>query len=269
MHQGKDAVPGFTPGAIRQGNRNLGVVVAATLEARIASGEMAPGYRFPPERELAVMLDVSRTTLREAMTELESKGLVERRPGRGTVVMPPQSEVQDLVRGLSDVEQGLVNVSELRALLEPGIAGYAAIRARPSNLLRMEAVLAQTSEFLAPSESLRLDIEFHSLLAQSARNPLLHTILEVSNGWARDVRLDSHRTRAARRSSLHGHRAILDQVAARNVRGAQDAMSKHLADVSILISESIMEPATHSDADVDRGPDAVSDSDGRSAMSGS
>lgn len=238
MSEGSGVIPRIQAGAIRARNWNLGVTVAASLEARIASGELAPGYRFPPEREFAQVLDVSRTTLREAMTELESKRLVERRPGRGTVVAPQQVEVHDLLRALTANGQDLANVSELRALIEPGIAGHAAIRARQSNILRLEAVLAQTSEHLDASESLRLDIEFHLLLAQSAQNPLLLTILEVSNGWARDVRLASHRTRVARRASLHGHGLILDRVTARDAEGAKAAMSAHLSEVRILIAES-------------------------------
>lgn len=238
-----DARPGAAsavspPALARARTENLGVAVAVTLERKIASGEYAPGYRFPPERDLARTLDVSRTTLREAMRELESKRLVERRQGRGTIVRPQQTRVTDLLNGLVDVEQDLANVSELRALIEPGIAGHAAVRARRSNLLQLEAVLERSSEFLSPAESLRLDIEFHVLLAQSAQNPLLSTILEVSNGWARDVRLGSHHTRAARRSSIHGHREILDCVTQGDVLGAQEAMARHLSDVRALITDS-------------------------------
>ena len=132
--------------------------------------------------------------------------------------------------------KGLANVSELRALIEPGIAAHAATRARPSNLLRLEDSLARSSEFLAPVESLRLDIEFHVLLAHSAQNPLLATILEVSNGWAREVRLDSHRTRAARRSSIRGHQLIFERVRDHDATGAREAMAAHLSDVRVLIS---------------------------------
>ena len=61
-------------------------VIASRAEARIRSGEWAPGTRLPPERELCQQLDVSRATLRQALAELEERGLITRHQGRGTFV---------------------------------------------------------------------------------------------------------------------------------------------------------------------------------------
>lgn len=61
------------------------------LEQLIASRQIPPGSRLPPERDLAAQLGVSRNSVREAVHELELKRLVERRSGRGTMVLDPQS----------------------------------------------------------------------------------------------------------------------------------------------------------------------------------
>ena len=61
-------------------------VIASRAEARIRSGEWTPGTRLPPERELCRILDVSRSTLRLALAELEERGLITRHQGRGTFV---------------------------------------------------------------------------------------------------------------------------------------------------------------------------------------
>jgi GntR family transcriptional regulator len=65
-------------------------IIASRAEALIRSGEWAPGERLPPERELCRRLDVSRTTLRQALAELEERGLISRHQGRGTFVAHPR-----------------------------------------------------------------------------------------------------------------------------------------------------------------------------------
>lgn len=61
-------------------------IIASRAEARIRSGAWAPGTRLPPERELCELLDVSRVSLRQALAELEDRGLITRHQGRGTFV---------------------------------------------------------------------------------------------------------------------------------------------------------------------------------------
>ena len=68
----------------------LYVTIAGRAEARIRAGEWAPGDRLPPERELCRDLNVSRATLRQALAELEQRGLVSRHQGRGTFVTRPR-----------------------------------------------------------------------------------------------------------------------------------------------------------------------------------
>ena len=65
-------------------------IIASRAERRIRSGAWAPGTRLPPERELCELLDVSRTTLRQALGELEERGLISRHQGRGTFVSRPR-----------------------------------------------------------------------------------------------------------------------------------------------------------------------------------
>ncbi|MFE6760237.1 FadR/GntR family transcriptional regulator [Streptomyces sp. NPDC057684] len=233
--EGGSALSSKVP-AFRRRPRSVSAEVAAYLEQRIASGDLHPGDRFPAERELAQSLSVSRASLREAMRELENKGLIERRPGRGTVVTEPPREVDELLRELAETRQEQRNVSELRRLVEPGIAGHAALRAHPSNLLRLEDVLRQSNENLTAAESMRLDLEFHSLLAQAAQNPLLTTLLTMSSRWTEDVRRHSHATQKGRRISVEGHRAILQAVAAHDRLAAEAAMRAHLDDVRTLIA---------------------------------
>lgn len=68
-------------------------VVASRAEALIASGEWQAGDRLPPERQLCQHFEVSRSTLRQALGELEERGLISRHQGRGTFVTRPRMQL--------------------------------------------------------------------------------------------------------------------------------------------------------------------------------
>ena len=93
--------------------RSVSVQVAAHLERLITLGDLNPGDRLPAERDLAADMRVSRASLREAMHELEAKKLIERRPGRGTVVLPPPEHVRDLYEHISVEDRKLRFVVEV------------------------------------------------------------------------------------------------------------------------------------------------------------
>ncbi|MFC9894765.1 FadR/GntR family transcriptional regulator [Nocardia sp. NPDC127579] len=217
----------------RRRSRSVSTEVAAHLEGLIINGELRAGDRLPPERELAASMNVSRSSLRQAMFELESKKLIERRQGRGsTVVQPP--EAARLLGDLAELDTELAHATELRDLVEPRIAALAALRAVDSNLLSLSEVLARSTDHLSPAESLRLDIEFHTLLAHAAQNPLLVTLCTMTTEWTRRTRRLSHRTREARRVSIQGHRLIYDAVARHDGAAAAAAMERHLREVRDL-----------------------------------
>ncbi|GAB2517755.1 FadR/GntR family transcriptional regulator [Nocardia heshunensis] len=208
--------------------------VAAHLEGLITSGELRAGDRLPPERELAAAMNVSRSSLRQAMFELESKKLIERRQGRGSTVTEAARHAGNLADGLGELDIELGYALELRDLVEPRIAQLAALRAVDSNLLALERVLVRSSETLTPAASLRLDIEFHTLLAHAAQNPLLVTLCAMTTEWTRNTRTLSHRTRPGRRLSLDGHHRIYAAVTGHDGPGAAAAMQQHLREVREL-----------------------------------
>ncbi|MCU1424974.1 MAG: transcriptional regulator, GntR family [Microbacteriaceae bacterium] len=225
---------------LRRHSESVSVVLAAHLERLIATGEIRPGTKLPSERELAASMSVSRSSLREAMHELESKHLISRVQGRGTVVLPPTAGVLELL-ALSAGETEGDHAAELRSIIEPSVAGLAATRATPANLLQLRNVLEQSHENLLQAESLRLDVEFHLLLARAAQNPLLTALLMMAGEWTNEVRQHSHATKEGRRMSVRGHRAICDAVQAHDGLAARQAMEDHLREVRHLISK-----ATHS-----------------------
>lgn len=216
---------------MRRHSRSVSAEVAAHLEKLIISGELRAGDRLPPERELAASMNISRSSLREAMFELESKKLVERRQGRGSTVADISRGASRLYGNLADLDVELGYATELRDLVEPRIAELAALRAVDSNLLSLDEVLTRSQETLPPEESMRLDIEFHTLLAHAAQNPLLVTLCTMTTEWTQHTRVLSHRTALGRRISIQGHELIYRAVSQHDGPAAAAAMEQHLREV--------------------------------------
>ncbi|MEU6537850.1 FadR/GntR family transcriptional regulator [Streptomyces sp. NPDC047000] len=214
--------------------------IVAHIETLISNGSLAPGTKLPPERDLAQVLRVSRASLREAMHELEAKRVIERRPGRGTIVMEAPAHVRSMYEEMSDSERTLRDVAELRETIEPKFAQLAAERATRASLYALEQVLETTARpDLSQEDSLRADITFHMLLAQMSQNPLMIALNSLANSWTESVRAISHSSAGARRSSHDGHQLILTAVRDGNGAAARDAMLAHLADVALLTKSNL------------------------------
>ena len=218
--------------------------VVAHIETLISEGSLVPGTKLPAERDLARLLNVSRVSLREAMHELEGKRVIERRPGRGTVVLETPTHVRLLHDELSESQRTLRDIAELRETIEPRFAQLAAERATAATVFALEQVLATSSAELSQEDSLRADISFHTLLAQAAQNPLMVALNSLATAWTAPVRAISHRTAEARRRSHSGHLRILEAVRRADGAAAYDAMLGHLAEVAKLTCDRAdMEPA--------------------------
>ncbi|MGF6821311.1 GntR family transcriptional repressor for pyruvate dehydrogenase complex [Microbacterium sp. ZKA21] len=206
------------------------VAVTAHLERLIATGAVAPGERLPSERALAEQLSVSRTTLREAMHELENKRLVERTRGRGTRVRELGDEARDLDALVASAGRQ-DDVAELRFAVEPLLARLAAQRATSASIAALEELVAASSGPITAARSLELDTTFHQTLASAAGNPLLSELQRLVVSWTTPLRRDSHAHRSGRVMSAQGHHAILVAVRAGDQAAAQRAMEDHLNEV--------------------------------------
>src|SRR5579864_8773563 len=127
--------------------------VAEQIEKRILNGELRSGDRLPTERDLAEQFHVSRTAVREAMKILAQKGLVDMRPGRGTIVIDGSHEaMQDSIGLVMKLKLGEVDGSdtlvEVRGILETEIAALAAMRATEKEIAAMREAIKTMDENL-------------------------------------------------------------------------------------------------------------------------
>lgn len=209
--------------------------IVEQIESRILSGDLKPGDRLAPERELAEQFGVSRTAIREAVKALTLKGLVEVLPGRGTFVI--NSTPQALRHSLDlmikfDGAEGIRSLVEVREILEPEIAALAASRASDEQVAAMQEIVSMmdaTIEDIDPF--IEADLDFHLTLAESTRNLLIPTLVDTLVALLRE-----HRKRIALveggiiRAQDH-HKHIMQAVVNRNPEGARQAMRAHLQQI--------------------------------------
>ena len=221
--------------------RTAGERIAERFVTAIALGEFVPGQALPSERELAAMLEVSRTTVREALQRLHAAGYVTTRRGRGggtfvqTGVGPDSDEMirRTLLPGWDELSE----ILDFRQLIEQQIARAAAERRDPSDIAAIRAAVA-AYEHAPDREASRLaDGAMHAAISQAAHNGRLALLSleirrEVSFGFdAEPYSPDS------RRRALHQHPELAEAVIAGDPETAARVAAQHFSLTEDLIRE--------------------------------
>ncbi|MCZ2826906.1 MULTISPECIES: FadR/GntR family transcriptional regulator [unclassified Modestobacter] len=225
-------------GATSSGQASRADAVSSRLERLILDGTLGPGDRLPPERELAGSLGVSRGSVREALRDLEVRGLIDRTRGRGTTVLRPGGTLTGLALagGLDANQIELAQVMDVRACIEPSVAGRAARNATAQGVAQLEALLVEMEAESRPAHFARLDRTFHRAIAQYSNNPLLvrlhDRVQELTEPSRREHLLTADRMRSSRRE----HERIAAAIRAGDEAGAVAAAAAHVASVQRRVS---------------------------------
>jgi GntR family transcriptional repressor for pyruvate dehydrogenase complex len=210
--------------------------IANHVRQLIVSEQLRPGERLPAERELARMLGVSRVPIREAMRTLAAQGLVEIRRGHGMFVA--SNSVDATVKLLTDAllkqRDLLAELFAVRRLLEPASAQWAAARADPEDVTKLERIVADMRRAgeQEPADYDRigeLDTQLHVEIAAASDNRVLVRIMQAIQDLHREQLETSLRYRDRVGSTLKDHTRIVRAIAAGDPVEARSAMLDHLA----------------------------------------
>ena len=224
--------------------RGLKDQVVEEIGSDIIGGRMLPGVLLPTESALLARFDVSRTVLREAITVLSSKGLVETRQKRGTMVRPrlewnqldpsvirwSGAQAQDA--SSDDVVDRLDQLIEVRHIIEPAAAALAAQRGTQEDFDRIAAAY-QAMEAAGPDVQafMEADLAFHIACLRASGNVFLLPIAHaIRTAMASSLQITNSDPVSNRAVSLPLHRAVLDAILARKPKAAIAAMTRHLDD---------------------------------------
>lgn len=223
--------------------RTVSAEIRQRLADAIQNGQFAPGMPLPAERVLCEEFGVARTSVREAIQGLVIAGYIERRGNRSVV-----AEQLPTINFTGDDRKALVSqLFEVRQVIEPVIAEFAARRATDTERAEIGALAALTPTSLDEFRS--LDRQFHALLARSCGNPLLHEVhakalasLFGSGEFAALLYAEVNRSEVTQiiHSSCEAHHAIADAIVKSHPRKANAAVVAHLDDVERRMVERLL-----------------------------
>ncbi len=203
--------------------------IAGILRREITKGVLASKDRLPAERILAEKYGVARGTVREALNQLDSEGLVEIRAGSGTyVIYDPAERANAVISNARPLE-----LIDSRFALEPHICRLAVLHATPDDFRKAEDLLSEMEASVSdPVVFSHADTRFHTLLAQTTSNSLLIWIISQINSvrnqeqWAhmRAITLDESIIAQYNKQ----HRQILNAIRTREPERAATLMKEHL-----------------------------------------
>jgi GntR family transcriptional repressor for pyruvate dehydrogenase complex len=219
--------------------------VADRIRVLMLDGTFASGQPLPSERHLAEHFGVSRGSIRDALRNLETIGLVETRHGQGT--FPLELSVERLVAPLASVMSYRADLQDelldVRRMFEPAVARVAAVRATDEDLAELNHILdAQRQRLKAGQSAIVEDTAFHAILARSTRNRVVMSIMATLNDLLVDSRTNSLLQIGRPARSIDGHEAVVAALRRHDADGASQAMYNHIDQIADLQTPSNKNP---------------------------
>ena len=216
----------------------LSDAIAEQLEQMILEGSLESGQRLPSERDLALQFEVSRPTVRDAILRLESKGLLERRQGRGTWVkkVMDQTLMEPLFQLLTTHPEAQLDLLEFRHALEGISAYFAALRGTETDFQQLRVALdAISASELAHDPLLQAQAvsAFNIAVTAASHNIVLLHLLRGLNPLLEDNICQNFRLLEKRQGvveQISQHRGdMLTAILNRQPETAREACHAHLA----------------------------------------
>jgi GntR family transcriptional regulator, transcriptional repressor for pyruvate dehydrogenase complex len=210
------------------------------IRSMIFSGELGPGDRLPPERDLGARLGISRMTLRLALKALESTGYIVTTRGShgGSRVAGAESLLECWNQWMRRHAGELNDLFEFRVTVETRLAALAAERRTDADLEAMERAIANEDQPQDWSSLFRTDMDIHRAIARSARSPRLEQAMLDARGDF-FIPVDLRRLENQESEVHRTHASILKAIRAKDGDAAAREMRKHLAIIRELTDKAL------------------------------
>lgn len=203
--------------------------VVEKLKEEIAHGKLLPGDPLPSERQLMETFGVSRSSLREAFRVMELLGLIESIAGKGRFVRQPRMMEDEKSGHIQLEDSAILELMEARRILDPAIAGESAMRAAPSDLMKILRVITATEGHLSlPRDRAQADFDFHLALAEATHNFVFVNITRMNFDLIFATHERIYNLLDDKDAFLNEHREMYDAILDRDAERAREAASRHI-----------------------------------------
>ncbi|SFT27816.1 FadR/GntR family transcriptional regulator [Paenibacillus sp. BC26] len=222
--------------------------VSRELYSRITSGALLPGDKLPSVVDLAAEYGVGRSTIREALSALKAKGLLDIRQGGGTFVRAPEPEALEAANANLKEDwlaraDSLLQLLEVRKVLETGCASLAAKHRSADDLAALNETLRQMEQQLADEAfGEQADVRLHEQIVAATHNPMLIELMKSLSlrlhESMRDTRsLWFYAERQSARRLLEEHIALVEAIEQQDEALASSRMEIHLTKVEQVLRD--------------------------------
>jgi DNA-binding FadR family transcriptional regulator len=233
---GGDGAPGRLLSIANRRPQKRSEIIARDLVDYIVDARLPAGAMLPRERDMIEQLGVGRTTLREALRILETRGVITIRsgPGGGPVVRHP--EPGDLTESLTLILQfaraTMLEVHDARIWLEPTAARMAASHITKAEIKRLKEINAEMEQAIDSTEESIIDANqrFHRVIAGATGNVVVQVFTETMLTVADTGVSDLNHSREFKRVAVRGHTEIIEAFEAYDPDRAEDAMRRHVSE---------------------------------------
>lgn len=210
-------------------NKLLAEQVEDQLFQYILKKPVPVGERLPNEFKLGELFGVGRSTVREAVKSLVSKGILEIRRGAGTYVISTTTAEEDPLGLLKTGDKmGLaLDLADVRMMLEPEIAQLAALHATEEEIVVLRQLCDRVEEKIRRGEPyIQEDIKFHTYVAECSKNRVIQQLIPIIDTTVMMFVNVTHKKLTE--ETIRTHRQVAEAIAERDMIGAKTAMMMHM-----------------------------------------
>lgn len=209
--------------------------IVREIIAMLASGAYASGDRLPAERLLCQQFSVSRGTLRKALANLDSLGVVEIRPNSGIYVKSiAQAKIPQTLLPPNFEQVNLADIIEARKAIELAAVDSACLRITREQCRGLEDMVVQMKLAVTNlPDFLKLDMEFHQGIVRASGNVVLVTAFEAIYEYHKFSSVYTSQQEGEEHEALEYHERILHSLKNHDVRGCRQMLSEHLEAIKI------------------------------------
>lgn len=213
------------------------------FKKKIIDGELRPGEKLPPEREIAELLNVSRNSVREAIRIMDMTGVISSQQGSGNYItcefQKSLSETMTMMFAMDQIDYK--QISQIRQALERLALSLAVTQATDGQIAEMEKLVEKLDQSSDDEKNVVLDKKIHFTLAQASGNVLVLDFLEACSGvidmFIKDVREEILRTEDRKDRLNQCHRKLVEALKEKDEAKGLEALDEHFTMINQILEK--------------------------------